>query len=148
MNLGCIHGGDNPNRICSACELHIDLRALPGMNNDELRNEIDSLIQPIANQAGTPATISPLFPGVEAYEEAADSELTRMCEKLTNHTAASVAFATEAPFLKQMGMQTIVMGPGSIDQAHQPNEYIDHGQIAPAVNTIRGLIEAFCLRAC
>ena len=31
LNFGHIHGGDNPNRICAQCELHIDLRLVPGM---------------------------------------------------------------------------------------------------------------------
>jgi len=42
-------------------------------------------------------------------------------------------------------METIVMGPGSIDQAHQPNEFIATGQIQPAVDTIKALIKEFCL---
>jgi len=37
LNLGCIHGGDGANRICAECELHFDLRVLPGMDNEELR---------------------------------------------------------------------------------------------------------------
>jgi len=41
VNLGHIHGGDNPNRICGHCELHFDIRPLPGMHLDELRNELD-----------------------------------------------------------------------------------------------------------
>ena len=50
LNLGCIHGGDNPNRICGQCELHFDLRALPGMNNDDLHNEIALRLKPLAQQ--------------------------------------------------------------------------------------------------
>ena len=37
INLGCIHGGDGANRICASCELHFDVRLLPGMDTDELR---------------------------------------------------------------------------------------------------------------
>ncbi|HCB14771.1 MAG TPA: acetylornithine deacetylase, partial [Gammaproteobacteria bacterium] len=40
LNLGHIHGGDNPNRICANCELHIDIRPLPGMTLDSLRGEL------------------------------------------------------------------------------------------------------------
>ena len=66
-------------------------------------------------------------------------------EKLTGSTSESVAFATEAPFLQSMGMQTVVMGPGSIDQAHQPDEFIDCSQIEPAIEVIKGLIRNFRL---
>lgn len=40
LNFGCLHGGDNPNRICGHAELHFDLRPLPGMELDELRAAI------------------------------------------------------------------------------------------------------------
>ena len=45
LNLGHIHGGDNPNRICADCELHLDLRPLPGMDIDELRLAIDAHLE-------------------------------------------------------------------------------------------------------
>jgi acetylornithine deacetylase len=56
-----------------------------------------------------------------------------------------VNFATEAPFLKSLGLETIVMGPGSIDVAHQPNEYMPMEQIQPAIETLRELIRRYCL---
>jgi acetylornithine deacetylase len=56
-----------------------------------------------------------------------------------------VAFATEAPFMQQLNMQTVILGPGSIDQAHQPDEYIALNQLEPAVKIVRQLIERFCL---
>ena len=147
LNLGCIHGGDNPNRICGSCELHFDLRSLPGMDNEELHQQLQQLLQPIAAQSGSDIILSSLFTGVSAFEQNADSELIQVCEKLTGHSADAVAFATEAPFLQQLGMQTVVLGPGSIDQAHQPNEFIALDQIKPAIDIVRGLIQRFCLTA-
>ncbi|MEC8426833.1 MAG: M20/M25/M40 family metallo-hydrolase, partial [Pseudomonadota bacterium] len=43
------------------------------------------------------------------------------------------------------GMETIVMGPGSIDQAHQPDEFIPLDQIKPAVDVLKQMIQKFCL---
>ncbi len=145
MNLGCIHGGDNPNRICAECELHFDLRALPGMDNDELRRTIDRRLRPIAERSGTDIVLSELFAGVEPFEEPETSTLVQACERLTGHSAEAVAFATEAPFLQSLGMQTLVLGPGSINQAHQPDEFIDIGQLAPAVDILCGLIQQLCI---
>lgn len=144
LNLGCIHGGDNPNRICGSCELHFDLRALPGMSNQDLHEEIEKRLQVIGDKNETPISLTPLFPGISSFEQEADSALVKAAERLSGHTAESVAFATEAPFLQNLGMETIVMGPGTIDCAHQPNEYLAHNQIQPGVNIIRGLIEEFC----
>ncbi len=145
LNLGCIHGGDNPNRICGHCELQFDLRAIPGMDNDELRQQIDARLQRIAEQTSSKIERETLFGGVSAFEESSNSALVKAAEKLTGNNAESVAFATEAPFMQQLGMETIVMGPGHIDQAHQPNEYIPVEQIEPAVNTLKALIRQFCL---
>ncbi|WP_075184840.1 acetylornithine deacetylase [Teredinibacter haidensis] len=145
LNLGHIHGGDNPNRICGHCEIHFDLRPLPGMNPQELRNTLEQRLRPIGEAFHTPLTLDCLVPGIDAYEQQADSELVTLAEKLSGHSAGSVAFATEAPYLKKLGMQTLVMGPGSIDQAHQPNEYMEQSQVTPAVNCIRELITQLCL---
>jgi acetylornithine deacetylase len=64
---------------------------------------------------------------------------------MTGHTAKSVAFATEAPFLQQLGMETIVMGPGSIDLAHQPDEYLALDQIEPCISLLQRFIKHYCL---
>ncbi len=145
LNPGYIHGGDNPNRICGHCELHFDLRPLPGMDLDQLRGLISKRLAKLKEQTGMTIQFESLFPGVPAYEQAQNSDLVAAAEKLTGYHAESVAFATEAPFLQQLGHETIVMGPGSIDQAHQPNEFIAISQIEPAVTTITGLVRQFCL---
>ena len=88
----------------------------------------------------------PLFPGVPAFEELADSPLVQLAERLTGHSAESAAFATEAPYLKALGCQTIVLGPGDIACAHQPDEYLDLARIEPTVQLLRGLIDECCLR--
>lgn len=144
MNLGAIHGGDNPNRICGHCELEFDVRLLPGMANDSIRQSINQLVKPIANKYQTEIELASLFPGVEAFENR-DSELVKIAEKLTGHNAMSVAFGTEAPFLQELGMDTIVLGPGSIDLAHQPNEYMALDQVKPAISIIQNLIQRCCL---
>lgn len=145
MNLGCIHGGDNPNRICARCELHFDLRPLPGMDMAGLRQAILDRLQPVAERRELGLTFEPLFDGVPPFETPADAALVKACEKLTGHTAHAVAFATEAPWLQKLGMETLVMGPGSIDQAHQPDEYLELSQLEPTVDILRGLIQQFCL---
>lgn len=145
LNLGCIHGGDGANRICGDCELHFDLRLLPGMDNDELRKTIEQRLVPIAERSGTDIVLSSLFEGVDPFGEDEQSELVKMCEQLTGNHSESVAFATEAPFMQQLGMQTVVLGPGSINQAHQPDEFIPLDQIEPAIKILRGLIEKYCL---
>lgn len=145
LNLGCLHGGDNPNRICGSCELAFDLRALPGMSNDDLRSAMVNRLKPIAERHKVEFELDSLFPGVPSFETNSSAELIRLSEKLTNHSAHAVAFATEAPFMQQLGMETVVLGPGSIDQAHQVDEYISLDQIQPTVELLRQFIQHFCV---
>lgn len=145
MNFGCIHGGDNPNRICGSCELAFDLRPLPGMSNDELREEIRRRVNPIAAQNEVGFEMYSHFPGIEPFETPASSDLVQVAERLTGFSSEAVAFATEAPFLQQLGMETLVLGPGSIDQAHQVDEYLAHDQIEPCIELLCNLIDRFCV---
>ncbi len=68
-----------------------------------------------------------------------------MPERLTGFTAEAVAFGTEAPYLQQLGCETLILGPGDIDCAHQPDEYLDLARIAPTVQLLRQLIRHYCL---
>lgn len=145
LNLGHIHGGDSPNRICAGCELHFDLRPLPGMAIDELRDTIHRRIAPLMRARELGMTFEPLFDGVPPFETAADARLVTLCEELTGHKAESVSFATEAPFLQQLGLETLVLGAGSIDQAHQPDEFLALSQLEPAIDILSGLIQRCCV---
>ena len=146
LNLGCIHGGDNPNRICGHCELEFDLRLMPGMHIDTVRAEIKQRISRITEPLAMGFEMVPLFTGIPAFFTAADSPILKTAEKLTGHTGISVAFGTEGPFLQELGMDTIVMGPGNIDQAHQPDEYLSRDMLEPCINVLQQLITSHCLQ--
>ncbi|MNF56171.1 Acetylornithine deacetylase [compost metagenome] len=147
LNLGCIHGGDNPNRICGQCSLEFDLRPLPGMNPETLRAVIRQRLRPVAEHYGVRIEFKPLFPAVPPFEQTPESDLVRLAERLTGHTAQAVAFATEAPYLQQLGCETLVLGPGDIACAHQPDEYLESSRIEPTVALLRQLIQHYCLRS-
>lgn len=145
LNFGCIHGGDNPNRICGQCALEFDLRPLPGMDPEQLRAAIRGKLQPLAGRHQVRIDYAPLFANVPPFEQSADSELVRVAEKLTGHAAQAVAFGTEAPYLQQLGCETIVLGPGDIACAHQPGEFLELARIEPTVRLLRQLIQHYCL---
>lgn len=145
INLGCIHGGDNPNRICGHCVLDFDVRVLPGMNGDEIRHEINQRLQPIARQDGVTISLKPIQVSVDPFAGLEGSGLVRTCEKLTGYKADTALFTTEAPFLSQMGMDTVVLGPGDISQAHQPDEYLALDRVQPTIEILKSLIRHYCL---
>lgn len=144
LNLGHIHGGDNPNRICGRCELHIDLRPLPGMALDELRGELARRLERRLADSRLELEIFPLFKGTPAMETPAASALVQVAERLTGHDAEAVAFCTEGPYLQALGMETLILGPGDIDQAHQPDEYLARDRVRPTVDLLEQLIGRFC----
>jgi acetylornithine deacetylase len=144
LNLGHIHGGDNPNRICAECELHIDLRPLPGMDIDELRRMIHRKVDEALRGSGIRAGFESLFEGVPAMATDSDARIVRLAEQLTGHAAEAVAFGTEAPYLQQLGIQPVVLGPGDIAQAHQPDEYLALDRLQPTVDLLRRLVKSVC----
>ena len=145
LNFGSIHGGDNPNRICSHCESQIDIRPLPGMALEELRLSLRERVNAaLKSHPKLSFEIKPLFSGVPAFEVPESSVLVKTCEKLTGKRSGAVAFGTEAPYLAQLGIETVILGPGSINQAHQADEYIPMDQILPTVEVVRNLVDRFC----
>ena len=145
LNLGHIHGGDNPNRICPACELHIDLRPLPGMDLQELRGELHQKVLDTLEGSGISTRITALFDGIPAMETPASAGIVQLAEKLTGQQPEAVSFGTEAPYLRQLGMDTVILGPGDIDQAHQPDEFIALNRLQPTVQLLRQLVDTVCI---
>lgn len=144
LNLGCIHGGDSPNRICGECELLIDIRTLPGMNHNQVRNDIRNRLHTIAARLGVNCSVESLFPGLDPFATPASSELVKIAENLTGENTISVGFGTEAPFLQTLGFETIILGAGDIAQAHQPDEYLRLDRINPMIDILSKLIRHFC----
>ena len=69
LNFGCIHGGDNPNRICGQCSLEFDLRPLPGMDPEWLRAAIREKLAPLAERHRVQIDYGPIFPGVIPFPD-------------------------------------------------------------------------------
>jgi len=143
LNLGHIHGGDNPNRICGECELHIDLRPLPGMELQELREELRLRLHNTLNN-DIQWSLTSLIDGTSPMHTPKQSPLVQEAEKLCHRQSHAVAFCTEGPYLNHLGMDTIILGPGDIDQAHQPDEYLALARISPMQQVIRDLCKRFC----
>jgi acetylornithine deacetylase len=145
LNLGHIHGGDNPNRICAQCELQFDLRPLPGMELAELRRELAQRLEQRLEGDRLRLEIRSSFSGIPPMETPASAAIVRAAEEITGFPAGAVAFGTEAPYLQRLGMETLILGPGDIAQAHQPDEYLGLERIEPMIALIKSLIRRFCL---
>lgn len=145
LHPGCIHAGDSVNRIPAACELQLDLRFPPGFERDALRRELRERAGAALDGSACAIEFASLFDGIAAFETPATSALVQACEKLTGHAAGAVDFGTEGPFLSQLGCETVILGPGDIEQAHKPDEYLALDRVEPMLATLRGLVARFCL---
>jgi len=146
LNLGYIHGGDNPNRICQQCNLQFDVRVMPGMQLEEIRADIRESLSAIAKKHDVNIELHKLLEGVPTFKQEKNSRLIELCESVTGICSGCVGFATEAPFFKALGSETVVLGPGSVEQAHQSDEYLAMDQVEPMMGILRKLINDLCVK--
>lgn len=145
LNPGAIHGGDNANRIPPSCHLDMDLRFLPGLTGAALRTELHERVRTAVAQTNCSVTFEALFDGTPAFETAADAPIVTACETLSGNAAQAVDFGTEGAFYNAMGMASVIFGPGDIEVAHQPDEYLGLERIEPMQKILHGLVQRFCL---
>ncbi|MDR5019023.1 acetylornithine deacetylase [Yersinia rochesterensis] len=143
MNFGHINGGDAANRICACCELHMDIRPLPGLTLSDLNELMTEALTPVSARWPGRLSIDELHPPIPGYECPTDHHMVGVIEKLLGERTAVVNYCTEAPFIQQI-CPTLVLGPGSINQAHQPDEFIDMAFIEPTRELIGQLVDHFC----
>ena len=128
LNTGTIKGGIATNVVPRDCEFTFDLRYLPGTDPDWLFGEVERYAQ---HAAGT-------------WEGTSDPhELVALAQALADSRSAvgKVDYGTEAGLFSRAGIPTVVCGPGNIEQAHKPNEYIELAQIAQCEAFMRGLAQ-------
>lgn len=147
INFGTIHGGDNPNRICAECELTIDLRLIPEMELEKIRNSLRSLVSKTIEGSGLIVEYDSVFDGIPGFETDKNAEVIQIAERLSGRESGTVAFGTEGPYLNALGMDTVILGPGDIDQAHQANEYLSLDRISPMLDIVTNMVSHFCLRS-
>jgi len=143
MNFGHISGGDAANRICACCELHMDIRPLPGLTLSDLDGLLQEALEPVSSRWPGRIAIEELHPPIPGYECPPDHQLVQVVEKLLGVETEIVNYCTEAPFIQEL-CPTLVLGPGSIEQAHQPDEYLDTAFIKPTRELITQVVHHFC----
>ncbi len=146
LNFGQIRGGDNPNRICANCELNVDIRLLPGMEIEQMRADFRKSVMQAVDGSGLVVEFEAIIPGLPSFHTDGEAEIVKVAEKLAGEPAQTVAFGTEGPYFNLLGMDTVVLGPGDIAQAHQANEYLSMDRIEPMLALLSRTYEYFCLK--
>jgi acetylornithine deacetylase len=144
VHVGAISGGTARNIVARACEFHWEFRGLPNAPPQAAKEALDAVAAEIARKCfdGFPAarieTITECqVPGLAPQPGSVAETLALRLAK-ANRTIA-VPYGTEAGQFQQAGVPTVVCGPGRIDEAHQPDEYIEIDQLAACVDFMRGL---------
>ncbi|WP_419852222.1 acetylornithine deacetylase [Actinobacillus pleuropneumoniae] len=143
MNFGNIHGGDAINRICACCELQFDMRPLPNLPVEDLYAMVNENLKPMLEQYSDLIEIRHLHDGIPGYGCEHSAQVVQVVEKLLGEKCDAVNYCTEAPFIQQL-CPTLVLGPGSIEQAHQPDEFLETKFIEPTRELLTKMILHFC----
>jgi acetylornithine deacetylase len=146
VHTGVIRGGTALNIVPLRCSFDFEIRHLPGDDPNaffaEIKDFADRQLLPemraVQPKTGFEWEELSSIPGLDTAESDAVVELAKA---LTGANATGrVAFGTEAGLFQQAGMPTVVCGPGSIEQAHKPNEFIALDQVAQCEAMLRRLI--------
>jgi acetylornithine deacetylase len=147
LNLGRIGGGTAVNIIARSCTLEWDFRAVPGATPDQVLEPLQRFIEAdllprmraAAPEADVVTTAGCTVPPLLEEKDGAAETLLRL---LTGQNDSfGMAFATEAGQFQSAGLSAIVCGPGSIQQAHQPDEFIMKEQLAAGEALLRKVID-------
>lgn len=136
LNVGTIHGGAAINVIPDRCEIEVGIRLLPGMSSAEIverarRRLPDAEVDVISDSP-------PLLLDESAPIHQTVSSLVSQTETET------VSFAADAGWLQTLGLECILFGPGSIEVAHRPNEFIPKDEFQRGAGLLDQIISQYC----
>ncbi len=147
LHSGVIHGGTAHNITARHCSFVADIRTVP--HEDPMtyfaeyeafaRDVVEPEMHAISTDTGIEIEVHANVPGFDSSE---DSEAVRLAKQLSGQNTTEVApYAAESGQFQQAGFSVAMCGPGSIDQAHQPDEYISIAQLEEGTEFIRRLIQ-------
>ncbi len=148
INIGRIDGGTAVNVVPARCRIEWECRPIPGQGPEEILVRLERFVQdellermrrrfPEASVETAEVVAAP--PLVPASGSAAEALVQRV---LGPRSAEAVSFATEAGLFQQAGMASVVIGPGSIEQAHKPDEFVALEQLEACERLLRGIVTA------
>ena len=143
-SVGQFHGGIADNVVPRDAEFRYEFRDLPTANAAQMQADVvayarslEPRMKAVAPAAGFDFSTICEIP---SFLGSKDDAVTRLAQQLAGEQRTTlVAFGTEAGLFKNAGISTVVCGPGSIQQAHQPDEYVSLAQLARCEAFMQGL---------
>ncbi|MDY7096366.1 MAG: acetylornithine deacetylase [Acidobacteriota bacterium] len=142
LNVAQIHGGTAVNIVPERCVLDVGARVLPGMDSKEIAERIRAEVERVTASDRCEVELLGDSPPLLLSEDAP------LCHHLYDlvhqEETHSASYATDAGWLQQLEMDCAVFGPGSIEVAHKPNEFIPKDQFARGGELLDRLIHELC----
>lgn len=149
MSVTEIAGGVAPNTIPDRCRIKIDRRTIPGENSEQVWSDLrDELCGLKLRDKGASVIVHPPFVLDYTLDTSADSEIVRQLtcaasRRIGEVRTLGVPYGTDASKLALAGIPTVVFGPGSINQAHTEDEWVDLSQVAQAAEILLDTILSY-----
>ena len=142
LNVGRVVGGTAANVVPDRCEVLLGLRLLPGADPAGMTARVETTLREAIGDAGWELETVGLSPPMESSP---DSDLFRVLQaEADDSTDRGVAFATDAGWLERLGHDCVIFGPGSIEVAHRPEEWIGAAELARAGEVLDRQIARWC----
>ena len=143
-SVGQFHGGIADNVVPRDAEFRYEFRDLPTANAAQMQSEVVAYaksLEPAMKKVAPAAGFEfETICEIPSFLGSKDDPVTRLAQELSGEKSTTlVAFGTEAGLFKNAGISTVVCGPGSIQQAHQPDEYVSLEQLARCEAFMQGL---------
>ena len=143
-SVGQFHGGIADNVVPRDAEFRYEFRDLPTANAAQMQSEVVAYaksLEPAMKKVAPAAGFEfETICEIPSFLGSKDDPVTRLAQELSGEKGTTlVAFGTEAGLFKNAGISTVVCGPGSIQQAHQPDEYVSLEQLARCEAFMQGL---------
>lgn len=147
LTIGLVEGGTAHNIIARRCEFVFDLRCPPGLTPEGalagFRGEVEAMDRALKARAPEAGVVLEKRTDVPPFAPEPDGAAEAFARRLAgdNGPARVVAYAAEAGQFQGAGFSTVICGPGSIAQAHQPDEYVEVSQMQRGALFMRRLID-------
>ncbi|MEZ5892490.1 MAG: acetylornithine deacetylase [Parvularculaceae bacterium] len=146
MTVNVMQGGTQLNIMAGEASFHFDMRVIPGDDRKALFAEIADYARALERdmQAKAPSCRIRIdqMSDIPALGPAANNPAAELAKAITGRNATEVvSYAAEAGQFQEGGFSVVICGPGSIDQAHQADEFISLDQVRQGTLFIRRLIE-------
>lgn len=143
-NVGTVTGGAAVNTVAEKCDFEFEFRTIPGDDPNSVISRIEdylAMLQTEIQRENSAADIRLIPLGtVPALSRGENRAALELAQSLTGNPAEeTVVYATEAGLFQRAGIDTIVCGPGSMQQGHTANEYIELTQIAACEEFLHAL---------